>query len=410
MMPADAVLERPAEPGIGLRLRTAVGAGVALFFYSAIDSYASDAWSAPSPVLYVLATVAAAVAAVATTPERLNRVGRLPFMLWLFGYFAMTTLWAIFMKGVPAVTQTLIDRYRSMAMLLALVLLFAEPAVLRAARWAVAAGVALGSALNLAEAFGLQFAPSEERVAGRSAGFYVNANGSGLALALGAAVVIPFLPRRYRVPLLVVTTAGVAITFSRSAALELVVAALVLAAVRSVRIGRTVFAAVLVAMLFALWSGDISSYFEDTGVLNANTVSRLRLTNDDSGRIELARRAWELFLRSPIVGNGIGATADWDVGLQTHNQYLALGADYGIPGMLMWPLLAVALAFRRKGAWPAAAVLLVAGFFSHGLLFERPPLLLIALLGSTVGGAEAEREQGQAAETGPALSQRAPGA
>lgn len=383
---------REAEASVALRALLAMSGAV--LFYTSIDLYAYEAWATPSPAIWMMAFMGAAAVSGATQPERLAELARAPLMRWLVAFFLLTTAWAVFVKDVPSTRQALQERYRSMAFLAAFALLFQGREVRRATALALAGAVAAGAMLNIAEAVGLlKFAPHVDRVPGRSSALYANANYSGLSISAGVAAVVPRIARKWRMPLLVLSGIGVALTFSRSAALAFAIVAVVLAWTGAVRIGRMLLVVLTVAALVLFFAEGLTSYLETAGVLNENTWARLRLTLHDSGRIAVAKRAWELFAASPLFGNGVGATADWDVGLQTHNQYLFFAAEHGILGLLVLPALAVALAVRSRIALPFSAVLLVAGFFSHGLFVARATLLLIAFVGAS--SADAEQDDGE---------------
>jgi hypothetical protein len=386
-------LEAAAPRDAGLVVRTAAAVAAVALFYTSLDLYAADAWSAPPASLWIYAFVALGGALVLFKPDRLLSLLRVPFLVWLIGFFWLTTLWAIFLKDVPEISDSLAVRYRSMAFLLAFLVLMREPPVRRAALVAVAGGVVFAALLNVGEAAGLlRFAANEARVSGRAAGLYVNANSSGLAITAGLAVSTAALPRRWRAPLLLVGAVGVAFTFSRSSVVAFGVLLLALTWLRVVRIGPLAATAVLAVGTLLCFSEDLRRQLELAGVLNENTLSRLQLSRDDSGRIDVARRTWALFTDAPLFGNGIGATADWDVGIQPHNQYLFFAAEHGILGLLVLPTAALALVMGGRAAVPYAAVLLLAGLFNHALLFERPILVLMALAGA--GGAPPTPEQG----------------
>ena len=208
----------------------------------------------------------------------------------------------------------------------------------------------------------------------------MNSNVAGITICLGVAAVVGVVPRRWRVPLLVAGAAAVTLTFSRSSALAFAVLVVAVAWSGAVRVRRVLAVVLAAACVLMYYGAEVALYLEQSGALNENTWSRLRLANDDSGRVALAARTWELFLASPIVGSGIGTTSDWDVGLQPHNLYLYFGADHGVLGLLVLPALVFALATRGRSAVPFAVVLLLAGVFSHSLLVNRAILVLLALV------------------------------
>jgi O-antigen ligase len=101
--------------------------------------------------------------------------------------------------------------------------------------------------------------------------------------------------------------------------------------------------------------------------------------SDDSGRVAVLIRAWEMFLEAPLLGKGIGSTVDWNVVISSHNTYLNLAADHGVLGLLMLPSLCYALVAGNRNAAPLALVLLLTGFFIHDLFSARPYLFALAL-------------------------------
>lgn len=379
-----AIAREPASIGEGLR--ALIAGGGAFLFFTSLDLFGHENWSTPAPSLWVAGLVLVAGATVLAQPDRLAGL-RSPLLAWTLGFFLVTTLWGIFLIDVPGVRQVAVDRYRSVALVVAYLVLLQEPLARRAALLATAAGVVFASTVNVSEALGLvRFAETTNRVAGRSAGLYVNSNITGLTIGLGLAAVTGSVPRRWRVPLLVAGAAAVALTFSRSSALAFLVLLLSLTWVGAIRPGSVARVAFVAAAALTYFGPELADHLEEAGVLNSNTWARLRLANDDSGRLAVASKTWQLFLDSPLVGSGIGSTSDWDVGVQPHNQYLLFAADHGILGLAVLPALAVALVAGGRTALPFAAVLLVAGVFSHTLLVNRAVLVLVALLGAGTGG------------------------
>lgn len=376
-IPFEAAHE-PQRIGVALRCALAV-AGVGLFFTN-VDSYAAAAWSAPVPSLWVLAFGGAAVSLLLLNARHPVPLLRSPLIAWICLYFLVTTAWAIWSPTfLPVVYQELRDRYRSIILLFAFVVLFDEPRARRAGIFAVAIGVALASIINVAELLSLvTFADTDirARVSGRAAGFYINPNQAGMAIALGSAVVAPALPRAWRAPLLLLASIGVVATFSRSAAFCLGLVFLWVVARGTLRPKHVALVAFCAVLLFMFAPG----YVQEHGLLNENTATRVRLEHGDSGRVGLAMKAWGFFARSPLTGNGLGSTETWDIAeAQAHNMFLKLAADHGVLGLILFPALAVALVASRRSAAVYALALMAAGFANHTLLESRYALLLTAL-------------------------------
>ena len=355
-------------------------AGVFLFFTN-LDSYVFAVNpSVPPPIIWVVTFMGVALFLAILDSRRAVRLLRSPLSYWALFYFLLTTTWAIFIRVIPELTQQLQDRYRSVAFLLTFGLIFDHPRARRVAMFAVAACVAMAALLNVAETLTLVTFPDVQgyRTGGRAAGLYFNPNTSGLAIAMGLAVVTERIPKICRVPLLLVSAFGVAATFSRGAMIALALVFLWLVWRKALGTGYVVVAAVggVCLCLYAI------GYLESHDLLNSNTAARLRLAADDSGRLELALKAWGLFLSAPLLGHGLGSTIVWEGGVRAHNMYVTLAADHGVLGLLTYPAFCLALVKVNRGAICLAVLLLIAGVFSHAVLEDRYSLLLVALAAS----------------------------
>jgi O-antigen ligase len=369
----------PAAPSTGRVLHSAFGVAGVFLFFTGLDRYAYAFWSAPAPIRFVLLFAGAAAALVILNVRAPMPLLRSPLVLWVVFYVLMTTAWAIVTVTSRAASDALRDVYRSAGLVLAFAVFFADPRARRLGTLAVAAAVVLASCVNVAELLGLvQFVGQDEvRVQGRAGGLYVNANIAAMAIVFGHAIVIGRIPRRWRVPLLVVGVAGVLPTFSREAAVCLV--ALIGYTVWRRQIGLwPVALACAAAVVFVTMNAESVAGFLDD-VLTTDTRSRLRFGGGDSGRIALARDAWRMFLDAPLTGHGLGAMTQ-SRGEHSHNQFLILAGDHGVIGLLAFPALALALVAANPAAAPFALVLMLAGFFSHNLLEDPVVLLAIALV------------------------------
>lgn len=365
-----------AEP---MRLSSLLQAGLALaavlLFFTGCDSY-FFLLGGPKPKDLVLVLAAAVALAFVVEPGRVRPSLRSPLLLWLLFYFGMTVAWMPSMKGYDEVWQTLFDRCRSIVTILSLALVFDDARARRTAVLAVAACIVLASALNVAEFLSLvRFEANPKPIAGRSSGFYMDPNGAAAAITLGLVLVVEEIRPPWRMPLLLVSTLGVATTFSRQGFVCLVLVFLWMAWRKAVGPWALALGTGAACLMLVLAVGFASS----NDLLNENTSSRLSLAGSDSGRIELARKAWHMFLSSPWVGRGLAATRIWDVDHSTHNMFLTLAAEQGILGLLTLPALGAALLWMQRRAAGFVLVLLSFGLFTHNLLDSRHTLLLIAL-------------------------------
>ncbi len=370
-------LAEVTEPnGITALARCALAvAGVAVFFTN-LDGYAAAAWPAPDPIKWVVAFAGATAALLVVDPHRPTALLRSPMLAWVALYFFVTTAWALWTPPHPEVVQELRDRYRSILFLLTFALLFDDPRAHRAGVIAVAIGVALASVVNVAEF--LSPSPFDDlpgRIHGRAAGFHVNPNASGLALALGLAAVAPAVSQRWRVPLLLLSAIGIAATFSRGASICLALVFVWLVVQRAL---GPKYVAVIVFCAFFLFTAA-AGYVDSHGLLDDNTSARVHLEHDDSGRGALAMKAWGMFASSPLAGNGLGSTRTWDAPVRAHNMFLTLASDHGVLGLIVFPALGLALIACRRSAAGFALALMASGFTSHSVLASRYALLLTAL-------------------------------
>jgi O-Antigen ligase len=373
----------PEPTGVSAVLRGALALVAVALFFTGIADYAFLKGWGPKPLSCVVAFGAAVAVLAASRPDRPMPLLRSPLLAWTLFYLGITTAWACWTRSSPGVLQVLVDRYRSAFFLLACAAVFDEPRARRVAVLGIGLATAFASALNVSEALGLVPGLDSLELFGRTAGLYVNPNRSGLAIVLGLAVAVPALPRPWRLPFLLAGAVGVAATFSRGAELGLALLVVWLLWRDEVGIWPAVaLAAVLAILLAAFWGDDTTSFLESRGVLNQDTWARVRLAADDSGRTELALKAWRMFLASPIVGNGLGATRTWDAPEYPHNMYVSLGADHGVLGLLAFPALVLALAGRSGRTMAVALVLLMAGFFSHDLLENGAVLVTVAVAGT----------------------------
>jgi O-antigen ligase len=102
-------------------------------------------------------------------------------------------------------------------------------------------------------------------------------------------------------------------------------------------------------------------------------------------RQDVFKLAWETFARSPVLGEGIGATEAWAERGSTHNIYLYYMAEYGIIGAFIVPALTLVCILGARGearqvAVPFTICVLVLAFFSHNITSGYHWLVAFALM------------------------------
>jgi hypothetical protein len=245
-------------------------------------------------------------------------------------------------------------------------------------------------------------------VPGRSAGLYINPNINAFALITGAVLTIGLLPSRVRIIFLIVVSAAILSSLSKSGVIIWVVVAAVLwlqGVVRVLRGKFDIFASILTVLVFVLFFGYAYTnvpYFHFMANAQAgfgikfSEILALQIAGGDqseaeveelhgdleaqgadASRISLVYNALSLYKQSPILG--IGMAEAW--ASQPHNGYLLYGVAYGLLGWVIVPALAlvVAMSGDRRVALPIALALLLMSVFSHNLLVDRTVLVPLAL-------------------------------
>jgi O-antigen ligase len=340
------------------------------------------------------------------------------------GLAATVLVSAIGFLHQPGETASLAEIGASLLLLAAGVALGAMTGLrptLRAIRLVVL-GVALVAAVMWVFQYGSPFAPnafSEFRRAGT--GGSLGANGLGTFLAIGAVMEITL--RRSSIlevkPLLLLGLLIGVVLFSgsRGAILVLVFGLLSL----TFRAGSRLLSIALAGLLVAatVWAVVTLGSVRVASVerVGANPAS---VENSVPLRIEAARLAVRLMIEHPLTGVGYGqaqyfATSDPQIGMvfDTHNEYLRIGAESGIPALiLLLSLLGLCLwtgvrSVRRNGAGDAfGATAAVAGFAFSLLTIQgfksfvlSAPWMLLA--GALVGATEAHPAESLGARATP---------
>jgi len=149
--------------------------------------------------------------------------------------------------------------------------------------------------------------------------------------------------------------------------------------------------AVIAVLIFVI---VIMLGIENTPVLSTYTeqvhrlvwfVHGLRSGASVNIRLELLAKSWELFLNHPWIGNGIGSTDHWSLPYSTHNIYLYYMDDFGIIGLLLFPLLVWSVVYGSHGdarstGWCLAVFLLLIGLLNHDLVHSYYSLFSLAFM------------------------------
>jgi O-antigen ligase len=105
--------------------------------------------------------------------------------------------------------------------------------------------------------------------------------------------------------------------------------------------------------------------------------------SSEEGRLRLLAQAWEQVSEAPILGHGTGAS--YRTGRGSHNMYLDVWVQWGLPGLGAYLafLLGSTWYFARRRFLPGLLLMPVIffwGLLQHGLLDERGLVMLYGLL------------------------------
>jgi O-antigen ligase len=338
---------------------------------------------------------------VVADPKRFKDIASNPLTYWCYGYLVLALLWFPLSGHSLPEQEAFKNRIASVLYMIGFLMLFSTPWSFSLARKAIAFGLVIAAVLHVIDfAMPGLFVPVDEQFAnpGRAAGLYMNANRAGAAIVLGFIVAWGVIGPRWRVPFLIVTLAGVALTFSRAATLALLLAFLILGrfgqvTLRQVGIAVALFSAAFLGIFgTVLLTGDL----EWVAMLNVeNIVERIEFFADPFSQQSFSTNERQLaalaglrhLAEQPLLGHGIGATYAWRLPVSTHNIYLYYAVEYGVLGLLVFPLLILACVVRADVSakpWVTAWACVIAffGLFTHNALEDSAFLILYAVLAS----------------------------
>lgn len=301
-------------------------------------------------------------------------------MLFVALLFLWTLIPYLYSSQSKVVTQIFIQYVRTLAIVVtvayAILLTRAETAVAYSA-----VGLAVvGSIINLQDFID----PIFSQVPGRAAGLYANPNISGTILIYLALIGSTRLATVPTYVLWSTVSVGVALTFSRSAWLILIISLVGLAILGRLGRGRgrIIFVSIIsifVGFIFiSLISGDLYYIVARSPLsqyLDPNTIARLGASGsviDDYSTMEregVLRAGWQAFLDSPIYGHGLGYTLEWSEPVSTHNMFVLYLAERGLLGCLIYILMLSAILACTRGVYRLLAIAIwIDAFFTHNQL------------------------------------------
>jgi O-antigen ligase len=335
---------------------------------------------------------------------------RLPVIVWLFGAFELWALVASFGSQYPEVARNqLLDQAKLGLIVVVAVNALRTKGQLRAYILFFLACFTLFPARGTLVNYALGNHPF-----GRAIWNYIYNNSNDVAalslLALGVAMAVVLAEFERTI---VKIAAGVSailffvvilLTQSRGVFIGLVVAAapaLLAATIRRPR--RAVYAVLAAAAIIVSTPASVWQRYAGIGkVTSASTIADADPEHSAAERFEIQKIAWRIFVDHPVFGVGLGAypraNAMYSPELgrrDTHNTYLNLAAELGLPGLGLWSAMGIsALSTARRSrrvngpsasgieqVWIERAIIgyFVAGAFGSYAKLTFPYLMLAIL-------------------------------
>jgi hypothetical protein len=360
--------------------------------YSAAAYYLTNNALVPIEAFHLYATLSVFTFMIAVSSRRSFRAISNHFLLVVAvgSFLSILALHTIMFPMNAVATAWLESRVAFAVMLVVFLLMFSACSSLDATIRATALVVLFSCTVNVLEFFsGGELFGWLSTVPGRAAGLYENANDSAMFIAFAIPIIATRTSLRLRIPLYLVSLAGVYVTFSRSGLilLGLAILACELRSSKGSHVRTIVLAGVatLVGLGFAIQfntdlANAISSLLDP--YLDTNTMSRIYFTDNSSSgeRWHVLQRGLEEFGTAPLFGHGTGYTQTWAEGVSVHNIFVLILAEYGLLGLAWFSLFAIGV-LQSPGRLVQTffGLFCVAGLFTHNH-FDRPAVaLLIAL-------------------------------
>lgn len=326
-----------------------------------------------------------------------------PVIIWCFGFLWVSLAWFFLSSQSDNTWQVLRWHVYSVLVILGFLMLIGDSQAIRFARYTVLGCVLFGVAVNVYEFF---VPMAFSRVAGRSAGLYLDPNMAGEALLMGMIVSLTLFPAWCRGAFMLIVGIGICLTLSRSNILLWIIASCSFMLLQKVEVKyfvQTVIVALVLAMVTVVPMWDRVLHEVDTiGTVNKDVISRFEWFLDPTGvaddssaeRKLLAAEAWSRIAERPLLGAGTGASYMSKEVVGQHNQYLVHMEDFGLLGALAVPLLMLAVAWKARGEAKSLAmifggIVMLEGFFAHTILDFPTRLVIVAIVAALVWSSRA---------------------
>lgn len=387
---------------------------IAVLFLTNWPTYHYTVRGGPLALYYYLLPVALIVPLLCAQPRLLVRYFQEPLLWWFVFYVAAGLLWLV-------VAQDFMEDADHQERLRVLTLSWFYTVALFTAvarrGWVaivILGCVAIACALNWFDVLRPErIVPKgvivgiDQAGSGRGAGMFIDSNAAAAFIVMGVIAALPFVPPRLRGPLFVAALLGLAPAYSRSG--YLLFAVTLLGAIGFRLLSRVQSVALIVGIPLLAGAVSLSYDFLLEHSENKNlhkVMQRLSWFEDPNvddsaveGRKYGASVAWKMFLDSPLVGQGTGATSREVLQEEPHNMYLALMGEHGLFGLAMYvSLFGLFLiqgwrlsrnAVTRHGQESGKVMMLFGtflaadGLFIHNVLKEPYTIFILAFIAAT---------------------------
>jgi O-antigen ligase len=346
---------------------------------------------------------------------RVDRRNQWQLFIWSIGFAIIALLSYLTSEQLPQQSGALHRVLVDVGLLSMFLLMFTGEKEVKAGLIAMVVVVLVSAANNFLDVVGISSFSIAE---GRGAGFYINPNTSGTALALGMILTTPILPERYRLYYCLSIGVAIVATFSRSSVFMWLVGTYGLGQLGLLKLGRkavtAMIAGVVTLILFMQFGENVIASLDLEKYLSKEARLRLHFEykTDASaqGRLQVANKSWELIGQSPWIGHGLGSHDVGKTQVEPHNMFLLVGVEMGILGVLAYLALFIVLWRNNMGLSKVfVAALFCASFFSHNLLDYPSMWLTFALLIGTTSRISVDvghRQSHMNADCGGGMGQR----
>jgi hypothetical protein len=368
---------------------------LSIFYLCNIDQFAFAAGMGPAPKFWLIFLFLATLFFLIISKDILTPK-RMYIIYWVFGYLFLSVFWIAgagfqegSIEGLMKVISTCL--FVGMAVIIYSKLNSNNKLFVFSLLVSLCIGV-ISVILDFFYSPAFIFSDAGVGIRGRAAGLYLNPNIAAQAIIMMYACLLTFSSRSILVPISMISMVsliGVILTLSRGGLLAWI-ALTIFASLRGL-LPKWYLMIIFILALCVIFLNEI--FFNTFGDLipdwDKNVQMRMEwifgranLVGESAGdRMGAAAQAWSIYWENPLLGHGLGSMDQLMGDVGTHNMILRHMLEYGILGVLIFPLFIimciVATGSIKNMYWLllVGTVIFLLGLFSHNLL-EQGSLIL----------------------------------